>query len=159
MPRETSVSNSMPSWVRALAAALILLMPGSGLAQGTPRPAAPDETPLRVSPPTTVLNTHGGGVLPDHLVYAREIEGWTVQLRDGSELSEVSDVVLNVRSGEAEMLLVAAGGFLGTEVGEVVYDIAWSRIARIDKRAQLIQLAFGRDELRPAPAFETGVRE
>lgn len=54
---------------------------------------------------------------------AQNLVGRTVVGADGKDLGEVKDVILNARSGNAEKLVIASGGFLGIGEKNIAVDV------------------------------------
>lgn len=69
----------------------------------------------------------------------------------GEKLGEVKDVMLNVRSGKIEYIVMESGGFLG--IGEKLFAIPYG-VLRIDPNQHAFVFDQDKEVLKNAPGFD-----
>lgn len=112
--------------------------------------------PLQVQPrderpPETVTNTLGGGRPAADQYRAEQLIGMPVETADGERIGDVDDLILDIRNGTIDTLVVGAGGGpLG--MGETQYAVEWPHV-RVDQRSGRVLLALTAEQVRTAPEF------
>lgn len=84
-------------------------------------------------------------------VRASELIGRDVQNRQGEDLGDVEDVLVNINSGEVEYAVLSFGGFLG--MGDKLFAFPLTAFDRSQDRDHLV-LAIDQNRLENAPGFE-----
>lgn len=104
---------------------------------GTVAPADRAEQPAdlnEVAPQSAVTTAVGGGALAEHQIYAQDLAEYAVIGPDGGEVGDVAGVVLDMRSGRLDALILSRGGFAG--VGDTLLNVPWSAVTGIDRNAE-----------------------
>jgi len=106
--------------------------------------------PQRDTPPSILAEPRPGmdRAAAEHLL------GRTVIGADGKELGEVEDVILNARSGNAEKLIIASGGFMGLGEKNVAVDISDADLLAGNNNVQIRNLTNA--QLDQMATFEYG---
>ena len=98
----------------------------------------------------TIALVHGTGVRSSTLV------GLDVVNEKGESLGSVSDLVLNLQSGQIEYVATSFGGFLG--IGDKMFAIPWKSLrfthAKDNPNHQLLVLDLPQETLKNAPGFD-----
>lgn len=84
-------------------------------------------------------------------IRASELIGRDVQNRQGQDLGDVEDVLVNINSGEVEYAVLSFGGFLG--MGDKLFAFPLTAFDRSQDRDHLV-LAIDQNRLKNAPGFE-----
>jgi sporulation protein YlmC with PRC-barrel domain len=79
------------------------------------------------------------------------IIGNMVMNRQGEEMGEIDEVVIDVFNGRVAYLVLAFGGFLG--MGVKLYAVPWKALY-YDNEQQVYVLNMTQDQLAQAPGFE-----
>lgn len=116
--------------------------------------AAAEPAELNVAPAQTIMGTRGGGGLAEYQVYAQDLGEYEVYSMDGAEMGDVAGVVVDIRSGRLDTLILSRGGLAG--VGDALYDVPWEAVARIDRNDERLYLDGDETMLRPNPEFLPG---
>lgn len=78
--------------------------------------------------------------------------GKAVKSSDGQELGNVSDIMVDVESGQVGYALVSSGGVLG--MGEDQYIVPWKAL-QTDPQTEALTLNISQDKLKQAPKGQT----
>lgn len=84
------------------------------------------------------------------LMGADTLVGNEVYNRDGEDLGQIKEIMLDMTNGTVSYAVLASGGFLG--IGERLFAVPWSAL-RINAEHKCIELDMARDRLRSAPGF------
>jgi sporulation protein YlmC with PRC-barrel domain len=96
--------------------------------------------------------------LTGRVVKLSDLEGINVQNPEGEGVGEINDILINLRAGKVEYLLLSFGGFLG--IGEDHYAIpvdAFEVIptsAEIEEGSPVLVLDITEEQLEEAPVFD-----
>ncbi|MCC5873950.1 MAG: PRC-barrel domain-containing protein [Gammaproteobacteria bacterium] len=71
--------------------------------------------------------------------------------RDGEELGDIEEIMLDMRTGRIGYVVLAFGGFLG--MGEKFFAVPWDAI-RLDEKSKRLILDVDRERLVNAPGFD-----
>ena len=95
---------------------------------------------------TPDIETHGANIR------ASRVNGTKVYNTAGESLGHIDDLVLNKRSGKAEVAIMSFGGFLG--IGERYHPLPWNSLTYdIDREGYVVNLST--DQLENAPSYAT----
>lgn len=127
----------------ATAVFLALACPAAAQDGSTGEAPAMDTEPAR-----NVFNQMNGGRLAASQMRATEMIGFPVYTRDGEQIGEVGEVVIDTAAGTVDMVVVETDGFLG--LSENRYGVKWSEVAfnRADRK---LSLSLTADEVGTAP--------
>ncbi|WP_198038371.1 PRC-barrel domain-containing protein [Skermanella stibiiresistens] len=109
----------------------------------TEKPAA-----LNTTEAQSPNNTRGGGALATNQVYTEDLAEMSVSLSDKEDFGNVAGTVLNLETGQVESLLISTGGLLGA-IGDTIYEVPWSKVAGVDKRAKEVKVNATEAEVHP----------
>lgn len=126
--------------------------PGVAASEGEATEVEPAET--NIAPATTIAGTRGGGALAEHQIYANDLSEYQVVGTDGREMGEVAGVVVDLRTGRVDTLILSQGGFAG--MGDAIYDLPWGLVAGVDKNEERVLIDADEAMLRPNPEFRPG---
>lgn len=93
-------------------------------------------------------NTSGPG---PRLMTASTLEGDKVVNRQGEDLGEIDEIMLDVPRGRIAYAVMSSGGFLG--MGEKLFAIPWSALT-LDTDNKCFVLDVDRQRLKDAPGFD-----
>lgn len=93
-------------------------------------------------------NTSGLG---PRLMTASTLEGDKVVNRQGEDLGEIDEIMLDVPRGRIAYAVMSSGGFLG--MGEKLFAIPWSALT-LDTDNKCFVLDVDRQRLKDAPGFD-----
>ena len=88
---------------------------------------------------------------PVRILTASSIIGDRVENRKGESLGKIKDIMLNIRQGSIEYIVLEYGGFLG--LGEKLFAIPFNRL-ELDAANQLFLLDLSKEKLEKAPGFD-----
>jgi sporulation protein YlmC with PRC-barrel domain len=91
---------------------------------------------------------HGPG---PHLMGADTLIGNDVCNKDGIELGEIKEIMLDVSSGRVSYAVLSFGGFLG--MGEKLFAVPWNAL-NLDTDNKRFVLNVSKDQLKEAPGFD-----
>jgi len=89
--------------------------------------------------------------LPLKCLTATSIIGDRVSNKDGEDLGQIKDIMLNVNTGQIEYYVVEFGGFLG--IGEKFFAIPFNLLS-VDPDKQLFMFNQEKEMLEKAPGFD-----
>ncbi|VWB12841.1 PRC-barrel domain-containing protein [Burkholderia lata] len=92
----------------------------------------------------------GGGPGPD-VMAARTLEGDRVLTMDGDDIGQVTDIMLDVRSGRIAYAVVSSGGVQG--LGDKLLAVPWNVLV-LDVDRQCFVLPVATECVREAPGFD-----
>lgn len=78
--------------------------------------------------------------------------GRAVMGRQGQEIGNISDIMIDTRTGQVAYALVSSGGVLG--MGENQYIVPWNAL-HIDPQTNQLALNMSKDQLKDAPKGQT----
>lgn len=93
-------------------------------------------------------NTSGPG---PHLMTASTLEGDKVVNRQGEDLGEIDEIMLDVPRGRIAYAVMSSGGILG--MGEKLFAIPWSALT-LDTDNKCFVLDVDKQRLKDAPGFD-----
>lgn len=126
------------------AASVLVLMTGGALAQSSTGTTTRSDTGTS----STMSSTTSSG----QLASAEQMLGKSVVGRDGNEIGEVEDVILDPTSGQARQLVIGSGGFLGIGEKQIAVDFQQATWSEADKEIKLSGLT--REDVKNMRAFE-----
>lgn len=88
---------------------------------------------------------------PRTVLSASTMKGDSVRNREGEDLGEIEEIMLDVRSGRVAYAVLSFGGFLG--MGEKLFAIPWEAL-ELDQENERFVLGVDQDTLENAPGFE-----
>lgn len=98
----------------------------------------------------TIALVHGTGVR------ASTLQGLDVVNEKGESLGSVSDMVVNLETGQIEYVATSFGGFLG--IGDKMFAIPWKSLrfthAKDNAKQKLLVLDIPQETLKDAPGFD-----
>lgn len=86
-----------------------------------------------------------------HILKASEVIGYTVKDREGQELGEIEELVIDPQSGRIVYAALATGGFLG--MGDKLFAVPWESM-RFMPEEQSFTLNIARETLERSPGFD-----
>jgi sporulation protein YlmC with PRC-barrel domain len=92
----------------------------------------------------------GDGPGPE-VMGATTLTGDSVVDRDGEELGEIKEIMLDVPTGRIAYAVLSFGGFMG--MGDKLFAVPWSALT-LDTDRKSFVLDVQRDRLRDAPGFD-----
>ena len=93
-------------------------------------------------------SSHGPG---PHLMGADTLIGNDVFNRDGEDLGDIKEIMLDMRSGRIAYAVMSFGGFMG--VGEKLFAVPWAAL-KLDTENKRFTLDVNRERLEGAPGFD-----
>ena len=97
-----------------------------------------------------MYNSNHTGPGPE-LMGADTLTGNDVYNRDGEDLGDIKEIMLNMRTGRVSYAVLSAGGFLG--VGERLFAVPWSALT-LDTVNKRFTLDVNKERLENAPGFD-----
>jgi uncharacterized protein YrrD len=97
-----------------------------------------------------VGSTTGVGPGPN-VMAADTLKGNTLFTSDRQDIGKISEIMLDVRSGQIAYAVLSSGGFLG--MGGKLYAIPWSALI-LDTDEKCFRLDVTADRIKNAPAFD-----
>ncbi|KAF1040640.1 MAG: hypothetical protein GAK33_00257 [Burkholderia lata] len=94
--------------------------------------------------------TAGRGPGPD-VMAARTLEGDCVLTMDGDDIGQVTDIMLDVRSGRIAYAVVSSGSLPG--IGDKLLAVPWNVLV-LDVERQCFVLPVATERVREAPGFD-----
>jgi len=91
---------------------------------------------------------HGPG---PHLMGADTLIGNDVCNKDGIDLGEIKEIMLDVSSGSVSYAVLSFGGFLG--MGEKLFAVPWGAL-KLDTGNKRFVLDVAKEQLKDAPGFD-----
>lgn len=88
---------------------------------------------------------------PVQILTATSIIGDKVINREGEDIGEISDIMINILDGNIEYLIIEFGGFLG--VGEKLFAVPFSAV-KLNAKDQNFTLDVEKSFLESAPGFD-----
>ena len=85
------------------------------------------------------------------LMGADTLTGNDVYNRDGEDLGDIKEIMLNMRTGRVSYAVLSAGGFLG--MGERLFAVPWSALT-LDTVNKRFTLDVNKERLENAPGFD-----
>jgi sporulation protein YlmC with PRC-barrel domain len=110
-----------------------------------------DQYGIYKSPSKTVAgpdSRHGPG---PRLMGAETLIGNDVCNKEGVELGEIKEIMLDVASGRVSYAVLSFGGFLG--MGEKLFAVPWGAL-HLDTGNRRFVLDVAKDQLKDAPGFD-----
>ena len=92
----------------------------------------------------------GAGPGPD-VMAASSLDGNKVVSSDGEHVGKISDIMLDVRSGQIAYAVLSTGGFLG--IGDTLHAIPWSALT-LDTDDKCFVLGASAERIKSAPGFD-----
>jgi sporulation protein YlmC with PRC-barrel domain len=86
-----------------------------------------------------------------HLLKASKLVGYSVKNRQGEELGEIEELVINPQDGRIAYAVLSFGGFLG--IGDKHFMIPWESLTPMPEQ-QSFQLEASKEQLAKAPGFD-----
>jgi len=108
--------------------------------QGTLKPLAPTELTAQPMP--------GGKAL---LFKASELIGYSVKNKQGEDVGEIEELVVNSQDGRIAYAVLSFGGFLG--MGDKLFAIPWKSLTPIPEQ-QSFSLDVDKEKLAETPGFD-----
>jgi len=105
-----------------------------------------------MSPQQNILSgaRHGDGPGPE-VMGAATLTGDPVLDRDGQELGEIREIMLDMPTGRIAYAVLSFGGFMG--VGDKLFAVPWSALT-LDADRKAFILDVSKERLREAPGFD-----
>ncbi|RZF26496.1 PRC-barrel domain containing protein [Paraburkholderia sp. UYCP14C] len=97
-----------------------------------------------------VGNGTGDGPGPD-VMAASTLKGTTVVSSDGADVGNISDIMLDVRSGRIAYAVLSEGGFLG--MGASLHAIPWNALT-LDTDAECFHVSIAVQRIKDDPGFD-----
>ncbi|MFP5484688.1 MAG: PRC-barrel domain-containing protein [Gammaproteobacteria bacterium] len=91
---------------------------------------------------------HGPG---PHLMGADTLIGNDIYNKDGEDLGDVKEIMLDMRSGRVSYAVLSFGGFLG--MGEKLFAVPWDAL-KLDTENKRFTLGVNKEQLEGAPGFD-----
>lgn len=85
------------------------------------------------------------------MLSASTLTGDDVINKNGDDLGDIKDIMLDVRSGRVAYAVLSFGGFLG--MGEKLFAVPWSAL-KLDATNKRFVLDVAKDRLESAPGFD-----
>lgn len=92
----------------------------------------------------------GAGPGPD-VMAASTLDGNKVVSSDGEHVGKISDIMLDVRSGQIAYAVLSTGGFLG--IGDTLHAIPWGALT-LDTDDKCFVLDASAERIKNAPGFD-----
>ena len=86
----------------------------------------------------------GSAMRPSAYFSGKNMRGWDAIGRNGNDVGDVNDIVLDLHSGRPAFAIVGVGGFLG--VGEEVAPVPWADV-HLGRRYETLRIDATRNEL------------
>jgi len=86
-----------------------------------------------------------------HLMGADTLIGNDVYNRDGEDLGDVKEIMLDMRSGRVSYAVLSFGGFMG--MGEKLFAVPWDAL-KLDTENKRFTLNVNKQQLESAPGFD-----
>lgn len=86
-----------------------------------------------------------------HILKASEVIGYTVKDREGQELGEIAELVIDPQSGRIAYAALSTGGFLG--MGDKLFAVPWESM-KLMPEEQSFTLNIARETLERSPGFD-----
>lgn len=94
-------------------------------------------------------NGTGDGPGPD-VMAASTLKGTTVVSSDGADVGNISDIMIDVRSGRIAYAVLSEGGFLG--MGTSLHAIPWNALT-LDTDAECFHVSIAAQRIKDDPGF------
>ncbi|HWT54733.1 MAG TPA: PRC-barrel domain-containing protein [Rhodocyclaceae bacterium] len=94
--------------------------------------------------------SRGDGPGPE-VMAADTLEGDTVVNNRDEKLGEITDIMIDVQSGQVAYAVLSCGGFMG--IGDKLFAIPWSALTLDASQKQFI-LDIDKERLKTAPGFD-----
>lgn len=94
--------------------------------------------------------SRGDGPGPE-VMAADTLEGDTVVNNRDEKLGEITDIMIDVQSGQVAYAVLSCGGFMG--IGDKLFAIPWSALTLDASQKQFI-LDIDKERLKAAPGFD-----
>jgi len=120
----------------------------TGSIKGGARTAGQGEQGARIEGEGQYENTSGPG---PRLMTASTLEGDKVINRQGEDLGEIDEIMLDVPRGRIAYAVMSSGGFLG--MGEKLFAIPWSALT-LDTDNKCFVLDVDKQRMQDAPGFD-----
>ena len=120
-----------------------------------PTEVSPNEHILR-EPGSLQLDPSGEGVAIDEtkrLIASNKVEGTPVYKRDGEQLGNVYNFMVDKYTGQVAYAVMSFGGFLG--LGESYHPLPW-KVLTYDTRLEGYVIDLDRERLKNAPRYDAG---
>ncbi|MDO9088619.1 MAG: PRC-barrel domain-containing protein [Burkholderiaceae bacterium] len=91
---------------------------------------------------------HGPG---PHLMGAETLVGNDVYNKEGDDLGDIKEIMLDMRSGRVSYAVLSFGGFLG--MGEKLFAVPWD-VLKLDTVNKRFTLNVNKERLESAPGFD-----
>jgi sporulation protein YlmC with PRC-barrel domain len=86
-----------------------------------------------------------------NLLSTSTLSGTDVTNRQGENLGDLKDIMIDLESGEIAYVVISFGGFLG--IGDKLFAVPWEALT-IDKRNEQIIMDVTKEKLENAPGFD-----
>jgi len=120
-----------------------------------PTEVSPNEHIMR-EPGSLQLDPSGEGVAIDEtkrLIASNKVEGTPVYKRDGEQLGNVYNFMVDKYTGQVAYAVMSFGGFLG--LGESYHPLPW-KVLTYDTRLEGYVIDLDRERLKNAPRYDAG---
>jgi sporulation protein YlmC with PRC-barrel domain len=118
--------------------------------QAPSSPMERDQETLKPSAPTELTGQRmPGGKAP--LFKASKLIGYSVKNKQGEEVGEIEEVVINSQDGRIAYAVLSFGGFLG--MGDKLFAIPWKSLTPIPEQ-QSFSLDIDKEKLAETPGFD-----
>lgn len=97
-----------------------------------------------------VGGTRGDGPGPE-VMAADTLEGDTVVNASDEKLGEITDIMIDVQSGQVAYAVLSCGGFMG--IGDKLFAIPWGALT-LDATHKQFVLDIDKERLKDAPGFD-----
>jgi sporulation protein YlmC with PRC-barrel domain len=91
---------------------------------------------------------HGPG---PHLMGANTLNGNDVFNKDGEDLGDIMEIMLDMRSGRVSYAVLSFGGFMG--MGDKLFAVPWDAL-KLDTVNKRFTLDVNKERLESAPGFD-----
>ena len=88
---------------------------------------------------------------PVHVLTASSIIGDNVENKQGESIGKIKDIMLNLKDGRVQYLIIEFGGFMG--IGEKLFAIPFSAL-KLNAKNEDFVLNIEKDFLEKAPGFD-----
>ena len=88
---------------------------------------------------------------PVHILTATSIIGDEVENKAGEHIGKIKDIMVNIKNGSIQYLVVEFGGFLG--IGEKLFAIPFAAV-KLNTKEQNFVLDIEKEFLETAPGFD-----
>ena len=86
-----------------------------------------------------------------HLMGAETLIGNDVNNKDGDDLGDVKEIMLDMRNGRVAYAVLSFGGFMG--MGEKLFAVPWDAL-KLDTENKRFTLNVNKQQLESAPGFD-----